>query len=53
MSAAMECPACGEIDLVEVGEVTVERYGLIPEGISQVTITEYECEECGHYETSS
>lgn len=36
----MECPACKEISLRYVGVVTGDN-----------TITEYECTECGHYET--
>ena len=43
-----ECPKCGEIALVEIG--TVEATAAF---VGPYTFVEYECEECGHYETSS
>lgn len=41
MSNAMECPVCGEIELRELDCNTYE------DGIC----TDYECTECGHFES--
>lgn len=42
MSNVMECPRCGEITLAEIGCEPIEN---------EQFLTEFECDECGHYET--
>jgi predicted RNA-binding Zn-ribbon protein involved in translation (DUF1610 family) len=43
---AMECPTCGEIAL---GRTQLEAATI--EEIYAFSFTEYECANCGHYET--
>lgn len=43
----MECPKCGEIALKEVG--TIEYLAAF---LGMQTAIEYECDECGHWESS-
>lgn len=43
---AMECPMCGEIALVEVGELEY-----LAAFLGLVTAISYKCSECGHEET--
>lgn len=43
MSNVMECPRCGDVTLAEINCTADEH-------IADLYCTEFECEECGHFE---